>query len=292
MAAMQAPAVRSPLPWRASCVRSPHAGSRRSCRRPRQPLPGLQHLLVGGDLPPGQLDLGLRRGEDAVGDLQLSGMNQRLAVEAQIAALLALGFQPGLILELVVDPVGGDHVMGPGGQQNGLQRHLHRQAVRPRAAVQLLGQVIGAGDEALHTGVRGDLQRVEDGQRGFHHRPDRHVAERGQRVDVGSEIDLGQQDRVDVGALQRGHVPAPPFGVQPVDPHDLGPRAKAPFGQRGGERDTRAHLGLGHHGIFQIEQDRIDRKAARLLQRAVFRAWDIEKGTVGAQGGFHGDNLS
>ena len=62
-------------------------------------------LLEGGDHPAGVLDVGLARREDLVADVDLAGVDQRLAVEAHLPTLDALGPEALGVLDVVEDPV-------------------------------------------------------------------------------------------------------------------------------------------------------------------------------------------
>ncbi len=102
-----------------------------------------------------------RGGERGVAGVDLGGVDQRLAVEAEVAALLALGEEPVLVLDVVVDAVEDDLAGRPRRQQAEAEALLERQAAGDVGGVQLLGQVVGAHHEhgeALR--ARGDLLGV------------------------------------------------------------------------------------------------------------------------------------
>ena len=133
-------------------------------------------LVEGGDDLAREGDLGLGRREHLVGGRDLVGMDQRLAVEAEPAAVHALAAQAVGILEVVVDAV--EHVEAVGARR----RDGRRQPVERRAPVdrqigaRLLDEVVGAHDEAGEPRARlagggGDVGDVEDGKRRLDHRP-------------------------------------------------------------------------------------------------------------------------
>lgn len=195
----------------------------------RHALPFALCLLEGGDLALGQRHLVLGRREGGVGDVDLRGMDQGLAVEPQVPALFAFGAQAGLVLECVVDAVDADDALRARRQQAELQAGEQRQAVGAEPAIEFLCQIVGAQHETGNAMMRGDLHRVHHAARRFDHRPDRQVDTQniGKRLDVQRVVDLGQQDRVGARASECGGVGLAPLGVQPVDPHDLGPLSEA-----------------------------------------------------------------
>ena len=80
-----------------------------------------------------------------VGDVDLAGMDQRLAVEAHLAALHALGAEAVEVLDVVVHAV-EDHLAGLAGRgQRGRQVGQQRMAAgAPAAARELAGEIVGA----------------------------------------------------------------------------------------------------------------------------------------------------
>ncbi len=73
---------------------------------------GILRQREGGDDRPRRLDLGRGRREGRVADFDLVGMDQRLAVEAEVAPLLAFGLEAGGIVEIVEDAVDDVAAMG------------------------------------------------------------------------------------------------------------------------------------------------------------------------------------
>ena len=76
--------------------------------------------------------VGARR-EDLVARLDLPRVDQRLAVEAHLAALARLGEEAVGVLDVVEDPVDHGDPGGTGGEQRELERGLDRRPARARS---------------------------------------------------------------------------------------------------------------------------------------------------------------
>src|SRR5574337_481623 len=102
----------------------------------------------GVDDGAGARDLGAGGGEHLVADVDLAGMDERLAVESHVAPLQAFGPEPFEVLDVVKDPIddidamgaGGDHATRETGERGGPPRR------EPRPG--LLGAVV----EPPHSG--------------------------------------------------------------------------------------------------------------------------------------------
>ena len=81
------------------------------------PRPSASASSNAAMISPGPFDLVVGRGEDPVARLELAGVDEGLAVEAQLPALHALGLEPLGVLDVVVDAVEDDLARGPGGEQ-------------------------------------------------------------------------------------------------------------------------------------------------------------------------------
>ena len=243
----------------------------------------------GRDLPFGQINLGTGGGKGGVGYLDLRGVDERLAVETEIAPLLAFRLEPVAVTEPVIDPVHRHDPRRPCGHHDHLQRGHQRQPVGAHPATEILRQVVGARHQPRHLPVRRDLARVEHAHRRFHHRPDRQVGadHLGEVVDIRGRVDLGQQDRIRSRLAERAGILQPPFRGQRVDPHDPRALAIAALPQRRDQRLARLGLGVGGHRILQVEYDRIGRQLPRLFERALLRAGDIKHRTIGVGGAGH-----
>jgi hypothetical protein len=114
----------------------------------------------GGEEAPGVLDLRLTRPEQAVGGLDLAGVDERLAVEAEALPLLALGGEAVGIVEAVVDSVEGGDARRPGGEEDGLERSGERRPAAAGAEAEVGGEVVGARDQPRR--LRGDRRGGED----------------------------------------------------------------------------------------------------------------------------------
>ena len=80
--------------------------------------------LEGRDDGPRVLDLGRTRTEDLVRDLHLTRVDQRLAVETELTALLRLGAEALVVLDVVVDPVDDRNPAGARPERDQLQAGL------------------------------------------------------------------------------------------------------------------------------------------------------------------------
>ena len=84
-------------------------------------LPGIGGVSEGLDDSLGLFDIMGAGGEDAVCLVQLGGVDQRLAIKAQVAALLALVAEAAFILDVVIDAVDGGEAIGAGGGDGELE---------------------------------------------------------------------------------------------------------------------------------------------------------------------------
>ena len=73
------------------------------------------------NLATGKINLRLGRTKGSIGNRDLGGVDQRLAIEAHVAPLRALGTQTILILKRVVDTIKRDNPCRFGRQQTQLQ---------------------------------------------------------------------------------------------------------------------------------------------------------------------------
>ena len=133
-----------------------------------------------------------------VAGLDLAGMDERLAVEAHLDALAALGGEALLVVDVVEHPVEDRHAR-LASARTAVARYGVRLA-RPGHAerhAQLTGEVVGADHEHADARVGGDGAGFEDRRRRLDHRPDgvagapRCVEPGDDVVDVGGAVDLG-----------------------------------------------------------------------------------------------------
>ena len=117
-------------------------------------LAGVLRLLEGRDDGAGAPPPRRGRREDLVGDGDLVGVDQGLAVEAAIAALLAFGAEARLVGEAVVDPVEDVDAVGPRGGERRHQPGHHGGASGQEAGAGLLGEIVRAHDEAGRAACR------------------------------------------------------------------------------------------------------------------------------------------
>ena len=211
-------------------------------------------------------------------------MDQRLAVEAEIARLRAFLPKAVEIAEIAVGPVenleaisaGGEDAVGDDGNHRGAARQhsypgLPRNIVRPEhePGQPHLGSLRG-GRELLGTQHR---------LRGFDHRPD---PDRWGCVDIAQAMgdffeilyagNLWNQNAVGPGLPGHHDVIHPPRRIQRVDPdQDL---ALAVAAGRDGLRNlvARQRLGVRGDGILEIEDEAVGGQIARLFQRPHVRS--------------------
>ena len=100
-------------------------------------------------------------------------------------------------------------------------------------------------------------------------------------------LDLGQEHAIDRHLGRGDEVGVAPGARQRIDAQQRLALAIATLAQRGGDGVARARLGVGRDGILEIEDQRIGRQRARLLQRARVGAGHIEHRAARAGGGGH-----
>ena len=164
-------------------VRRAISACMRSTMRPSictTPLPLFSGRSNAAIICPRLRDLVQRRRERRIAGVDLVRMDQRLAVEAEIARLRTLGREAFGIGEVVVDAVEDIDAVLARGEQAGREPRQHRRAARHDARAGLLGEVVGAEHEAGEPGFgvarrRCDLAHVEDRGRRLDHGPDAHL---------------------------------------------------------------------------------------------------------------------
>ena len=117
-------------------------------------------LMIGLDLAAGEIDLGIGGRKDLVGDGNLGGVDERLAVKTHVAALIAFGTQALVILEGVVDAVDDDAAVGLARQKAERDGCQERLAVGAVAGADVLGEIVGADDKASDAGMGSDVGGV------------------------------------------------------------------------------------------------------------------------------------
>ena len=161
------------------------------------------------------------RRERVIARLDLARMDQRLAVEAELVGLAAFGGKTVGIAEVVVDAVQDVEAVGAGGGDAAHQPRQHRRAARHDPGAGVLGEVVGAHDEAGQPGLGierggGDLADIEHRQRRLHHGPDPHAR-------IGAHVDDARRQVLQLARRrnlrhQQGVGPRRRGGVEILDP--------------------------------------------------------------------------
>ncbi len=250
-------------------------------------------LLEGGDDPLGLVDLGVGGREHPVARLDLAGVDERLAVEAHLPALHALGLEPLGVLDVVVDPVEDDLAGGPGRQQRQRQAAQQRRPAGHVLGPQLLGQVVGAHDQhGQPLGRQRHLLGVQHGDGRLDHGPQGRVVGGAallqalhDGVDGLGRVDLGHDHGRGAG---RGHGPqvvGVPGRADAVDAD--GHLALAVAAGGGGLAHPVAGLGLGvgGHGVLEVEDEGVGRQRGGLLQRPLVGAGHVQHAAAGPERG-------
>ena len=119
-----------------------------------------------------------------VGRSDLIGVDQGLAVEAELAALAAGGGEAVVVGEVEMHAVERREAMGARRQQHEAERGQQRQPVARLAGVQILGEVGGADDQRADARAGGgDVGGGEHAERRLDHAPDRKLGRRAERVE-------------------------------------------------------------------------------------------------------------
>jgi hypothetical protein len=174
---------------------------------------------------------------------KLRRVDQRLAVEPHVAALLAFRPQPASSLKALNTP---STITLPSARAASTQpqpRH-QRQPVGPEPRAQLLGQVVGPHDHPLQPRMRRNRARVQAAPRRLHHRPQRLGRTRPvppPRPGSSGPFTFGTSTASAPDVRKGRQIIRPPGRVQPVDPHD--PR-RAPVSPRATAASSIARPGL------------------------------------------------
>jgi len=138
---------------------------------------------------PGLLEVGLARGEHPVGDVDLTGVDQGLAVEPELACLPALDLEPLSVAHVVVDAVENDLARRPRAEQAEREPREQGSPAGHHDRAELLVEVVRPHDEdGEPVGGRGDSLGMEDGARCLEHRPEPGVPGRSSRLHRTDEL--------------------------------------------------------------------------------------------------------
>ena len=128
------------------------------------PRPLASGVGVGRDHPARPVHVTRGRGEDLVGDGHLLGVDERLAVEAEVGRLAAGRREARVVVQVEVDAVQRGDAGGAGGEHAELQTGQQRKALAGGARVEILRQVRGAHDQR---GRRAGWRRRSTRRSGF-----------------------------------------------------------------------------------------------------------------------------
>ena len=242
-------------------------------------------------------DLVRRRREDRVAGVDVARMDQRLAVEAEIAALRAFGGKAVEIADIAVGPVEHFEPVRMRRQHAMRDHRDHRRAARhhpdPRFPRDVVRSEHEAGKPRFGIARRGgELVGIEHRARGLDHGPDpdgSRCAERAQaRADLVELVyrgNLRHQDAVRLDRARHRRIVGPPGGVEAVGADQYLALAETPGLH--GLRDllARLRLGVGRNRILEIKDQAVCREIARLFQRPCIRSGHEEQAAARADHG-------
>lgn len=203
------------------------------------------------------------RPEHLVGHRHLCGMDQRLAVKAQMVTGHAFRRQPVQIVQPVIDPVEHRDARRPRRQHHRLHRQGQPFAPRTGGYAKVAAQVINADEQRRAPFARRDGRRGQHALCAFDHRDHRLLRHAEHVAHLLGILDLGQHHIIGARSLHRDHLHAVPGRPFHIDPHAGDAPAKA-FGQRRHRPGARIRLRLVRHGILQVQYHHVARQAARL----------------------------
>ena len=165
--------------------------------------------------------------------------------------------------------------------------------------MQFLGQIVGAHDQHGEAGRGGhDRLGVQHGHRGLEHGPQRGAGRRIGGLEPGHELEhlgggvhLGHQHGGGAGGGRSGEIVGMPLRADAVDTDDefLGPVLTG--AHRGAHTVAGLGLGVGGHGILEIEDERVGGDALCFLEGTLVGAGHVEHRATGTQVGSHRDSL-
>ncbi len=219
-------------------------------------------------------------------------MDQGLAVEGHLYRLGGLGIEAVAVGEIVPDAVEHADAMALGGQHHAHQPGNQVAALVAGKHTGLLGDVVGAHDQALQPRLQREApgdDLVQAGQRfgGLHHRPQARAgrqperrAARGQLLQVFGAADLGQQYRVRAAAGRRVQVLRVVVAADRVDPYHRLAVSEAARREGLDELAAGGRLHRRGHGVLQIEDDGVGVDLPRLGHRPLVDRGDVHRGTA------------
>ena len=142
--------LRAAMPRAIDSVRRAISACRRSTIRPLSwiaPLPAFSGRSKASMIAGGAVDFGVGGREHRVADVDLAGVDERLAVEAHVAPLQAFGPEPVQIGDVVIDAIDNVDAMGAGGRDAEGEPGGHRGATGGQPRPRLLGEIVEPHDQ-------------------------------------------------------------------------------------------------------------------------------------------------
>ncbi len=209
-------------------------------------------------------------------------MDQRLAVEAELSSLAALGLEPGQILQFAVHAIQCDQSGFSGCRDDLGQEGLQRPSIGGRTGPQLRHEVVGPDHYAgQRPSCSGDGADVQHPAAGLDHRPqpDRRPGG-GDAIAVATDgrgmTDLGGQHALR-SAPQHGREVVSGPGPLAVDPHDHFLAAEAAFADGPDRLVAGRGLGLRRHGVLQVQDHHVAGQGAGLVDGAGVGGRNVER---------------
>ena len=199
--------------------------------------------------------------EGGVAQVDLSGVNQRLAIETKFDGLTRLRRETGVILQIIVDAVENGDAMRPRRSHRQAKGTNERQTIRAGLRAHFLGKIVRAHHQRGNPLGTGDLVQPKQRCRSFDHHPNRRCRCNARSIafDVGATGNLWNEDRIGTTVRKAGQIVRAPFGIQPINADDQFSRAKATFHDRRDGLLTGDRLRVGRDGIFQIQDHDVAR---------------------------------
>jgi hypothetical protein len=209
---------------------------------------------------------------------------QVFPVEAEFHGLARFRFQPGGVADVGEDAVEREDIFRARGQDHAAGGIEQRQPIRPRLGAQVLREVGKARDQSGDAGDGRNRIGLQNCARRFHQHPDGLACCQTNGLGgIGWAIHLRHHQHIDLRSRHRREIRRGPGCAQPVHPDGHFPFAPATCVHSGDSCCPRAVLRVGCDSVFQIDDHRVRRQAARLLDRAGIGAGKVQHRTARAE---------